>query len=334
MISRMIGRFFPDDLALDLGTCNTLIYTRGEVLVNEPSVVAFKGKSKGGRKLAAAGAEARMMLGKESNGVKAVMPVREGAIVDFEMAALMLRYYLGKTGTRRFGRRRRVLVNAPTAMTQVECKALIDTVESAGAGEVRLIKEPIAAGLGAGLRIGEPEGSMIVDIGGGITEAAVLSLSEIVCSKSIAVAGNHMDAGIVQYIRRKYSLLIGEKSGEDIKTSIGAFSEGEGLVLVKGRDLISGLPNSREIDAAELRNAIMPMLDLIADAIKDVLGQSPPELSADIVDNGIVLSGGCALIPNLPDILTEKIGVTVMISDNPLLTVVRGAGMALGGMRL
>ncbi len=321
---------FSDDLAIDMGTCNTLIFTQGDVLVNEPSVIAVQEKTRGGKRVAAAGLEAKLMIGKEPNRIKAVMPVREGIIVDFEMASLMLRHYLRKARNRRFGLRRRILVNAPTAITPVETKALVNAIESAGASEVRLIEEPIAAALGSGLRIDEPQGSMIVDIGGGITEAAVLSLSGIVCSKTIPVAGNHMDAAIVQFIKKKYGLLIGEKSGEEIKTAIGcACTEETGPVVVKGMDLVSGIPSTREIASKEIWSAVLPSIERIVWAVKNVLGRCPPELASDIASGGIILSGGCALLKNIEIILQERVGVPVYISEDPLLTVIKGAGMAL-----
>lgn len=334
----MIRNFFAcfsDDVAIDMGTSNTLVLSHGDVLVNEPSVIAVRQEASGGKRLAAAGMEAKRMIGKESRNIKAIMPVREGVVVDFEMASLMLKHYLGRTRTRRFGKNRRIMVTAPTAITPVESKSLINLIESVGAGEVRLIEEPIAAALGSGIRINEPEGSLIVDIGGGITETAVLSLSGIVCSKTIPVAGNHMDAAIVQYMKKNYSLLIGDKLGEEIKTTIGcAFFDGKGntVVTVKGMDPISGIPSYREVNGEEFRFAMMPQIEHIVDAIKEVLGQCPPELSADIVNRGIVLTGGCALLANIHNILSDKIGLPITVSKDPLLAVARGAGMALGGL--
>ncbi len=326
-----------NDLAIDLGTANTLVYVKGKgIVLSEPSVVAVHRDSKGMKKVLAVGAEAKKMLGRTPGNIVAIRPMREGVIADFDITEAMLRHFILRVHNRRTLVRPRIIISIPSGITQVERRAVKETAESAGAREVYLIEEPMAAAIGAGLPITEPISSMVVDIGGGTTEVAVISLSGIVYSKSVRVAGDTMDEAIVQTMKRKYSLLIGERSGEIIKTTIGcAYPEDElRTVEVKGRDLISGIPKIIEIDSEEVREAIMEPIIIIVDTIKSTLEQIPPELAGDIVDRGIVLSGGGALLRNMDLLIREETGLPVTIADDPLSTVVRGAGMALDELNL
>jgi len=328
---------FSNDLAIDLGTANTLVSVKGEgVVLSEPSVVAVHRDSRGMKKVLAVGTEAKRMLGRTPGNIVAIRPMRDGVIADFEITEAMLRHFILRVHNRRALVRPRIIISIPSGITQVEKRAVKETAESAGAREVYLIEEPMAAAIGAGLPITEPISSMIVDIGGGTTEVAVISLAGIVYAKSVRVAGDRMDEAIVQYMKRKYSLLIGERSGEMIKTSIGcAYPDTEvRTVDVKGRDLISGIPKIIEINSEEIREAIMEPVSIIVDAIKDALENAPPELAGDIVDRGIVLTGGGALLRNLDILLREETGLPISISDDPLSTVARGAGMALNEIDL
>jgi rod shape-determining protein MreB len=326
-----------NDLAIDLGTANTLVYVKGKgIVLSEPSVVAVHRDSKGMKKVLAVGEEAKRMLGRTPGNIVAIRPMREGVIADFDITEAMLRHFILCVHNRRALVRPRIIISIPSGITQVERRAVKETAESAGAREVYLIEEPMAAAIGAGLPITEPISSMVVDIGGGTTEVAVISLSGIVYSKSVRIAGDKMDEAIVQTMKRKYSLLIGERSGEIIKTTIGcAYPEDElRTVEVKGRDLISGIPKIIEIDSEEVREAIMEPIIIIVDTIKSALEQIPPELAGDIVDRGIVLTGGGALLRNMDLLIREETGLPVTIADDPLSTVVRGSGMALDELNL
>jgi rod shape-determining protein MreB len=288
------------------------------------------------KKVLAVGAEAKRMLGRTPGNIVAIRPMRDGVIADFEITEAMLRHFILRVHNRRALVRPRIIISIPSGITQVEKRAVKETAESAGAREVYLIEEPMAAAIGAGLPITEPISSMIVDIGGGTTEVAVISLAGIVYAKSVRIAGDKLDEAIVQYMKRKYSLLIGERTGEMIKTSIGcAYPDDEiRTVDVKGRDLISGIPKIIEINSEEIREAIIEPVSIIVDAIKDALENAPPELAGDIVDRGIVLTGGGALLRNLDVLLREETGLPISISDDPLSTVARGAGMALDEIEL
>jgi len=328
---------FSNDLAIDLGTANTLVCVKGEgVVLSEPSVVAVHRDARGMKKVLAVGAEAKRMLGRTPGNIVAIRPMRDGVIADFEITEAMLRHFILRVHNRRALVRPRIIISIPSGITQVEKRAVKETAESAGAREVYLIEEPMAAAIGAGLPITEPISSMIVDIGGGTTEVAVISLAGIVYAKSVRIAGDKLDEAIVQYMKRKYSLLIGERTGEMIKTSIGcAYPDDEiRTVDVKGRDLISGIPKIIEINSEEIREAIIEPVSIIVDAIKDALENAPPELAGDIVDRGIVLTGGGALLRNLDVLLREETGLPISISDDPLSTVARGAGMALDEIEL
>ena len=327
----ILGKF-SNDLAIDLGTANTLVYVKGKgIVLSEPSVVAVHRDIRGVKKVLAVGSEAKKMLGRTPGNIIAIRPLREGVIADFDVTEAMLRHFILMVHNRRTLVRPRIIVSIPSGITQVERRAVKETVESAGAREIFLIEEPMAAAIGAGLPVTEPISSMVVDIGGGTTEVAVISLSGIVYAKSVRVAGDRMDEEIVQYMRRKFNLLIGERSGEIIKTTIGcAYPEKElKTVDVRGRDLISGIPKIVEINSEEVREAIMEPVSLIVDAIKDALENSPPELAGDIVDRGIMLTGGGALLRGLDSLIREETGLPVTIADDPLSAVVRGAGMAL-----
>lgn len=327
----ILGKF-SNDLAIDLGTANTLVYVKGKgIVLSEPSVVAVHLDSRGVKKVLAVGMEAKNMLGRTPGNIIAIRPLREGVIADFDITEAMLRHFILSVHNRRALVRPRIIVSIPSGITQVERRAVKETVESAGAREIFLIEEPMAAAIGAGLPITEPISSMVVDIGGGTTEVAVISLSGVVYAKSVRVAGDQMDEEIVQYMRRRFSLLIGERTGEMIKTTIGcAYPEPElKKVDVKGRDLISGIPKIVEINSEEIREAILEPVSLIVDAIKDALENTPPELAGDIVDRGIMLTGGGALLRGLDILIREETGLPVTIADDPLSAVVRGAGIAL-----
>ena len=334
MIFDFILGKFSNDLAIDLGTANTLVYVRGKgIVLNEPSVVAVHKNAKGEKKVLAVGTEAKKMLGRTPGNIVAIRPMRDGVIADFDITEAMLRHFILSVHNRRALVRPRIIVSIPSGITQVERRAVRETVESAGAREIYLIEEPMAAAIGAGLPITEPISSMVVDIGGGTTEVAVISLAGIVYSKSVRVAGDKIDEEIVQDLKRKYSLLIGERSGEIIQTTLGnAYpdSNNESIKMeVKGRDLISGIPKIVEINSDEIRDAITEPVNLIVDAIKDALENAPPELAGDIVDRGIVLTGGGALLRNIDLLIRAETGLPITVADDPLSTVARGAGIAL-----
>jgi len=332
----ILGKF-SNDLAVDLGTANTLVYVRGKgIVLREPSVVAVHRDARGIKKVLAVGAEAKLMLGKTPGNIEAIRPMKGGVIADFDITEAMLRHFIQSVHNRRTLIRPRIIVSIPSGVTQVERRAVKETAESAGAREVYLIEEPMASAIGAGLPIKEPVSSMVVDIGGGTTEVAVISLSGIVYAKSVRIAGDKMDEAIVQYLKRKYSLLIGERTAEMIKTTIGCAYPDEELktVEVKGRDLISGIPKIIEINSEEAREAIAEPVSIIVDTIRDALEQMPPELAGDIVDRGIMLTGGGALLRNLDVLLREETGLPVGVADDPLSTVARGSGIALDELEL
>ena len=327
-----LGGFFSNDLAIDLGTANTLVYVKGVgIVLNEPSVVAINKNVTGPKRILAVGKEAKEMLGRTPGDIVAIRPLKDGVIADFEITAAMIRYFVEKAHNRRTMVKPRVIVCVPYGITNVEKRAVKEAAESAGVREVFLIEEPMAAAIGAGLPVTEPSGSMIVDIGGGTTEVAVISLAGIVYSKSVRVAGDKMDEAIIQYIRRKYNLLIGERTAEEIKIAIGNAYPGDTVETraVKGRDMVAGIPKTIVVTSDEIREAIAEPINIIVDAVRVALEQTPPELAADIVDKGIVLAGGGALIKNLDVLLREETGLPIMIADNPLTSVVVGSGKAL-----
>jgi rod shape-determining protein MreB len=324
---------FSNDLAIDLGTANTLVYVKGKgIVLNEPSVVAVSTDHRSKNRVLAVGLEARNMLGKTPGNIVAIRPMRDGVIADFEVTEAMLRYFIRKVHNRRSFIRPRIIIAVPSGITQVEKRAVRESAESAGAREVFLVEEPMAAAIGANLPITEPTCNMVVDIGGGTTEVAVISLAGIVYSMSVRVAGDKMDQAIIQYIKRKYNLLIGERTAEAIKTTIGnAYPDSQELetMEVKGRDLASGIPKILTIDSEEVRVAITEQIDAIIEAVKIALEQTPPELAADIVDRGIVLTGGGALLKNLDKLLREETSLPIIVADDPLTTVALGSGQTL-----
>lgn len=332
MILNPIFGWLSNDLAIDLGTANTLVYVRGNgIVVDEPSVVAVRRNGRGANKVLAVGQEAKMMLGRTPGHIEAIRPMKDGVIADFEVAEAMLRYFIKKANSRRTLIRPRVIVCVPSGITQVEKRAVRESAESAGAREVFLIEEPMAAAIGAGLPITEPTSNMVVDIGGGTTEVAVISLAGIVYSKSVRVGGDKMDEAILQYIKSKYNLLIGERSAELIKTTVGNAYRDEKAehMQIKGRDLATGIPKIIGIDSDEVREAIIEQIKTVVETVKSALEQTPPELAADIVDNGIVLTGGVALLKGLDSLLREETGLPITITEDPLTTVVIGSGKAL-----
>jgi rod shape-determining protein MreB len=336
MFESILG-LFSSDLAIDLGTANTLIYVKGEGIVcNEPSVVAVqKGNPRQGKVLAV-GAEAKKMVGRTPGNIIAIRPLKDGVIADFEITERMLRYFIEKIHNRRRFFSPRIIICVPFGITEVEKRAVKESAESAGAREVYLIEEPMAAAIGAGLPITEPAGNMICDIGGGTTEVAVISLSGIVFSKSVRVGGDKMDEAIVQYIKRKYNLLVGERTAELIKITIGSAYPGTELqtMEIKGRDLVAGVPKTVEITDEEIRDSLLEPINQIVEAVRIGLERTPPELASDIVDKGIVLAGGGALLRNLDTLLREETGLPVTLADDPLTAVVMGAGKALDEMAL
>jgi len=331
-----IFSYFSNDLAIDLGTASTLIYMKGKGIVcNEPSVVAVRCDSRG-KKVLAVGTEAKAMLGRTPGNITAIRPLKDGVIADFEITEDMLKYFIKKVHNRSFMVRPRIIVCVPSGITQVEKRAVRESVQSAGANEVYLIEEPMAAAIGAGLPITEPSGNMIVDIGGGTTEIAVISLAGIVHAKSIRVGGDKLDEAIVQYIKRKYNMAIGTGIAEHIKKTLGiALLDDERQTMeIKGSNLVTGIPTTMEIGDEEIRESLNDAINTIVDAIKHVLEITPPELAADLVDKGIVLAGGGALLRNLDVILREETKLPVTIADDPLTCVARGTGKVLDEMKL
>ncbi len=329
VFSSVLG-WLSNDLAIDLGTANTLVYVKGKgIVLTEPSVVAVR-KDIRTHKVLAVGKEAKMMLGKTPGNIVAIRPMKDGVIADFEVTEAMLRYFIRKVHDRRLARPR-IIVSVPSGITQVEMRAVKESAESAGAREVYLIEEPMAAAIGAGLPITEPTANMVVDIGGGTTEVAVISLAGIVYSKSVRVAGDRMDEAILQHIKRRYNLLIGEHSAEKIKMEIADVMPEQPYQQtdIKGRDLVSGVPKTITIDASEIRTAITEQIETIVETVKAALEQTPPELAADIVDKGIVLTGGGALLKNLDKLLRDETGLPIIIAEDPLSSVVLGSGKAL-----
>jgi rod shape-determining protein MreB len=339
VVFNSIFGWFSDDIAIDLGTANTLIYVKGEGIVcNEPSVVAVQKNSSGSRRVLAVGSAAKRMLGRTPGSIVAIRPLRDGVIADFEITENMLRYFIrkirpGKTLVRP---RPRIVIGVPGGITAVEKRAVRESAESAGAREVYLIEEPMAAAIGAGLPITEPTGSMIVDIGGGTTEVAVISLAGVVFTRSVRVGGDKMDEAIIHHIQRKYNLLIGERTAELIKITIGSAYPGNEIqtMEIRGRDLVAGVPKTIEITDEEIREALMGSLRQVVESVRIALERTPPELASDIMDKGIVLAGGGALLRNLDVLLREETGLPVTLADDPLTAVVMGAAKVLDNLSL
>ncbi|RYE94132.1 MAG: rod shape-determining protein [Myxococcales bacterium] len=338
MIFDWLHGLFSNDLAIDLGTATTLIYVKGKGIVScEPSVVAVQRDSRGARpKVLAVGREAKEMLGRTPGNIQAVRPLRDGVIADFEITEAMLRYFIDRAHNRRTLVKPRIIICVPFGITEVEKRAVKESAEGAGAREVYLIEEPMAAAIGAGLPITEPSGNMVVDIGGGTTEVAVISLAGIVYSQSVRVGGDKMDEAIVAYMKRKYNLAIGEQTAERIKITIGNAYPLESQVSteVKGRDMVAGIPKTVIVNSDEIREALIEPTNAIVEAVLLALERTPPELAADIVDKGIVLTGGGALLKNLDVLLREETGLPVMVCDDPISAVVLGSGKTLDHMEL
>ena len=334
MSIRSLFSLFSSDLAIDLGTANTLVYARGKgIVVNEPSIVAI---NKNNGEVEAVGKEAKEMLGRTPGNIVAIRPMKDGVIADFKVTERMLNYFIHKAHGRKVLVHPRIIIGVPSEITQVEKRAVIDSAYRAKASEVHLVEQAMVAAIGAGLPITEPSGNMIVDIGGGTTDVAVISLSGIVYSRSVRIAGNEMDDAIMQYLKRKYNLLIGERTAEQIKIQIGsAFKLDKPLTMeVKGRNLIEGVPKTVPVGDEEIREALAEAVATIMNAIRVALERTPPELSADISDRGIVLTGGGALLKNLDRRIREETGLPVSIAEDPLASVVLGTGRMLTDFRL
>ncbi len=330
------GKLFVD-LAIDLGTANTLIYMKGKGIVcNESSVVAVRNDRRGTKRVLAVGIEAKRMLGRTPGSIVAIRPLKDGVIADFETTEAMLRYFIRKVHRRRALIKPRIVICVPNGITEVEKRAVRESAESAGAREVYLMEEPMAAAIGAGMPVTEPVGNMIVDIGGGTTEVAVISLAGVVFSRSVRVGGDKMDEAIGQYIKRKYNLLIGERTAELIKITIGSAypTEEPQTMEIKGRDLVAGVPKTVKLSDDEIRDSLLEPINQIVEAVRVALERTPPELASDIVDKGIVLAGGGALLRNLDVLLSAETGLPVVQADDPLTAVVMGAGKALNELSL
>ncbi len=335
-LDRLLGAF-SNDLAIDLGTANTLVYAKGRGIVsNEPSVVTVQRDAHGVDRVRAVGKEAKSMLGRTPGTIRAVRPLKDGVIADFEVAEAMLRYFIQRAHDRARLLRPRIVISVPSGITEVEKRAVRESALSASAREVYLMEEPMAAAIGAGLTITEPSGNMIIDVGGGTTEVAVISLAGIVYSSSVRVGGDKMDDAILNYVKRKYNLLIGERTAELIKVGIGsAFPVDEvKRMVVKGRDLVAGVPKTLEINSEDVREALAETVSGIIEAARVALEGTPPELAADIADKGIVLTGGGAMLAHLDVLLREETGLPVMLAEDPLTAVVMGCGRCLDEIEL
>jgi rod shape-determining protein MreB len=333
MFIKQLSSLFLNDIGIDLGTANTLVYVKDRgIVLREPSVVAI---AQGSRKVLAVGEEAKRMLGRTPGSIVAVRPLKDGVIADFEVTEAMLKAFIYKVQTRLKLRRPRVVIAVPSGITEVEKRAVQDSARHAGAREVHLIEEPMAAAIGVGLPVQEASGNMIVDIGGGTTEVAIISLAGIVYSRSVRVAGDELDESIINYMRRAYNLMIGERTAEEIKIKIGSAypMEKETTMEVKGRDLVAGLPKTLSITSQEVREALMEPLSVIVESVRITLERCPPELSADLVERGIVLAGGGALLRGIDRLLAEETGLPVHVAEDPLSAVAEGTGKVLQEFR-
>ncbi|MGE4608999.1 MAG: rod shape-determining protein [Myxococcota bacterium] len=331
MLDTILG-WFSNDLAIDLGTANTVVFAKGKGIVSsEPSVVAVTRDSRGVDKVRAVGQEAKDMLGRTPGNIVAIRPMKDGVIADFDITEAMLRYFINKAHDRKRMIRPRIVIAVPSGITEVEKRAVRESAMSAGAREVYLIEEPMAAAIGAGLPVTEPSGNMIIDIGGGTTEVAVISLSGVVYANSTRVGGDKMDDAIISYVKRKYNLLIGERTAELIKITIGtAYPDNEIRTMeIKGRDLVAGVPKTLELKSEEVREALAEPINAVVESVRSALERTPPELAADIVDKGIVLVGGGSLLRNLDVLLRESTGLPVMSAEDPLTAVAIGTGRTL-----
>jgi rod shape-determining protein MreB len=328
MFNNLLG-VFSNDIGIDLGTANTLVYVKDHgIVLREPSVVAVQ---QGTKKVLAVGDEAKRMLGRTPGNIVAIRPLKDGVIADFEVTEAMLRHFISKVHNRRRMVRPRVVIAVPSGITEVEKRAVKDSATHAGAREVYLIEEPMAAAIGVGLPVQDAAGNMIIDIGGGTTEVALISLSGIVFSRSVRVAGDELDESIINYMKRAYNLMIGERTAEEIKIKIGSAYklEKENTMEVKGRDLVAGLPKTITISSQEVREALLEPISTIVDSVRITLERCPPELSADLVDRGLVLAGGGALLRGLDRLLQEETGLPVHVAEDPLSAVAEGTGKAL-----
>ncbi len=336
MFGHRFAKFFSSDIGIDLGTANCLVFVRDQgIVLSEPSVVAIDDNT---RKVLAVGEDAKRMLGRTPGNIRAVRPMKDGVIADFQITEEMLRYLMRKA-MRHVPRRNRILnprlmIAVPTGINEVEVRAVEDSAKRAGADRVELVEEPMAAAIGVGLPVVEPSGSMIVDIGGGTTEVAVISLSGIVVAKSVRVGGDEMDASICQHMKKAYNLMIGERTSERIKIEIGSAypTSDEATLEVKGRDLVSGMPKTIGITAAEIRTALQEPVTSIIEAVRSTLERCPPELAADLIDHGIMLAGGGALLKGLDKLIIEETGLPVFVADDPLKAVAKGTGIMLEGL--
>ena len=334
MAVKSLLSMFSNDLAIDLGTANTLVYAKNKgIVVREPSIVAV---NKINNNVEAVGKEAKEMLGRTPGNIVAIRPMKDGVIADFEVTEKMIKYFIEKAHGRRFLVKPRIVISVPSEITQVEKRAVKDSALRAGATEVYLIEQAMAAAIGAGLPITDPTGNMIVDIGGGTTDVAVISLAGTVYSRSVRVAGNEMDEAIIQYIKRKYNLLIGERSAEQIKIEIGsAFPLDEEMTMeIKGRDLVEGVPKTLVVSDEEIREALSETVATIVEAVRVALERTPPELSADIMDKGIIIAGGGSMLKNLDKRLREETGLPVTLAEDPLACVALGTGQMLTDFNL
>jgi rod shape-determining protein MreB and related proteins len=328
-----VQSLLSNDIGIDLGTATTLVYVKGEgIVVREPSVVAIE---RGTSRVLAVGSEAKRMLGRTPGNIVAIRPMKDGVITDFEITEAMLRFFIRSVRKRRFQLNPRIIIAIPSGITEVEKRAVKESAERAGAREVFLVEEPVAAAIGVGLPIQEPIGNMIIDIGGGTTEIAVISLAGIVFSKSIRIGGDEMDDAIIEYLKKTYNLMIGERTAEDIKINIGSAYplETEMTLEVKGRDLVAGLPKTVTVSSEEIREALQDPLRAILESTKIALERTPPELAADLIEHGIVLAGGGALLRGMDKIISEETGLPVHIADDPLTAVANGTGKVLNEIR-
>jgi rod shape-determining protein MreB len=330
MLRRALAQIFPSDLAVDLGTANTLVYAPGRgIVLNEPSIVAVHVHD---RSVLAVGSQAKAMLGRAPGSIDVIRPLRHGVIADYDSTEKMLQYFIRRAHQSRSPARPRVVISVPSGITQVERRAVHESAVHAGARKVHLVPEPVAAAMGAGLPIAEPGANMIVDVGGGTTEVAVISLSGIVHCTSLRIGGDDMNDAIAQHVRKSHGLLIGERRAEEIKIALGSAHpqlDDAGPLPVKGRDLTTGLPRTITVTVAEIRDALREPVTAVVEAVRVCLEQTPPELAADIVDNGITLTGGGALLPGLDQLLNHETSLPILVSEDPLTCVVRGAGRVL-----
>jgi len=325
--------FLSNDIGIDLGTANTLVYVRGVgIVLNEPSVVAME---KDSGKVLAVGISAKEMIGRTPDSIVAIRPMKDGVIADFDVTERMLSYFIKRVVRHRYLMKPKIIISVPSGITEVERRAVRDSAENAGAREVYLIPEPMAAAIGVGLPVDQPSGSMVIDIGGGTSEIAVIALSDIVSNTSIRIAGDELDDAIVLYLKKNYNLLIGERTAEEVKIKIGSAYplDKEESIEIKGRDLVAGVPKTMKVTSSQVREAIAEPVDSIVDAVRSALEQTPPELASDILDRGIILTGGGALIRGLDKRLKQETNLPVIVADDPLTCVVRGTGKCLENMQ-